>query len=91
MAAKKAAAGGGSKKSLSKSGLITAIVESVGDDVSRKQVKAVMEAVDRAATSVRSTRHSSKKKLSRLLTRSAPQRVSGGGGGAGSSTATARR
>ncbi len=46
MAAKKAAAaGGGSKKSLSKSGLITAIVESVGDDVSRKQVKAVMEAL----------------------------------------------
>ncbi len=47
MASKKAApaAGGGSKKSLSKSGLITAIIESVGDDVSRKQVKAVIEAL----------------------------------------------
>ena len=44
MAAKKSA-GGGSKKSLSKSGLITAITEAVGDDVSRKQVKAIIEAL----------------------------------------------
>ena len=50
MATKKAAAAaaasaGASKKSLSKSGLITAIVESVGDEISRKQVKAVMDAL----------------------------------------------
>ena len=44
MATKKAAAGG-SKKALSKNGLITAITESVGDDVSRKQVKAVLESL----------------------------------------------
>ena len=44
MAAKKSAAGG-SKKSLSKSGLITAITEAVGDEVSRMQVKAIIEAL----------------------------------------------
>lgn len=42
MATKKAAAGG-AKKAMSKNGLITAISESVGDDVTRKQVKAVLE------------------------------------------------
>jgi DNA-binding protein HU-beta len=46
MAAKKSSGGGGgSKKSLSKSGLITAITEAIGDDVSRKQVRAIIEAL----------------------------------------------
>jgi len=45
MATKKAAAGGGSKKSMSKSGLITALLEAVGEDLSRKQVKAVIDAL----------------------------------------------
>ena len=44
MATKKAAAGA-SKKALSKNGLITAIAETVGDEVSRKQVKAVLESL----------------------------------------------
>jgi len=44
MATKKAAAGG-AKKALSKNGLITTITESIGDDVTRKQVKAVLEAL----------------------------------------------
>ena len=44
MATKKAA-GGGSKKSLSKSGLIQAIVESIGEDASRKQVKNILESL----------------------------------------------
>ena len=43
MATKKAAGGG--KKTMSKSGLVQAIVDSVGDDVSRKQVKAVIDAL----------------------------------------------
>lgn len=44
MATKKAAGGGG-KKSLSKSGLIQAIAESVGEDMSRKQVKNIIESL----------------------------------------------
>jgi nucleoid DNA-binding protein len=44
MATKKSAAGG-SKKSLSKSALIQAITESAGEELSRKQVKAVLEAL----------------------------------------------
>jgi nucleoid DNA-binding protein len=43
MATKKAA--GGSKKAMSKNGLITAITEAVGDDVTRRQVKAVLESL----------------------------------------------
>jgi DNA-binding protein HU-beta len=35
----------GREKAMSKNGLITAITESVGDDVSRKQVKAVLESL----------------------------------------------
>jgi DNA-binding protein HU-beta len=47
MAAKKtaAAAGGGSKKTMSKSGLIQAISEAVGEELSRKQVKTVIESL----------------------------------------------
>jgi len=45
MAAKKAAAGGGAKKSLSKSGLIQAISEAVGEELTRKQVKNVLESL----------------------------------------------
>jgi nucleoid DNA-binding protein len=46
MAAKKAAAAGAKKsKTLSKAGLITAITEAVGDELSRKQVKAVLESL----------------------------------------------
>ena len=47
MAAKKtaAAAGGGSKKTMSKSGLIQAITEAVGDEMSRKQIKTVLESL----------------------------------------------
>ncbi len=44
MATKKAA-NPGAKKAMSKNGLITAITESVGDDVTRKQVKAVLESL----------------------------------------------
>jgi len=44
MATKKTAGGGG-KKTMSKSGLIQAITESAGDDISRKQVKTVLEAL----------------------------------------------
>lgn len=42
---KAAAPSGGSKKSLSKSGLIQAIAEAMGDELSRKQVKTVVEAL----------------------------------------------
>ncbi len=45
MAAKKAAAAGGAKKSLSKSGLIQAISEAVGEELTRKQVKNVLESL----------------------------------------------
>ena len=46
MAAKKAAAAGAKKsKALSKAGLITAITEAGGDELSRKQVKAVLESL----------------------------------------------
>jgi DNA-binding protein HU-beta len=46
MAAKKAAAAGAKKsKALSKAGLITAITEAVGEELSRKQVKAVLESL----------------------------------------------
>jgi DNA-binding protein HU-beta len=44
MATKKAA-GNGSKKTLSKSGLIQAITEVAGDEISRKQVKTVLESL----------------------------------------------
>lgn len=40
-----APAGGGSKKTLSKSGLIQAIAETVGEEMSRKQVKTVLESL----------------------------------------------
>jgi DNA-binding protein HU-beta len=49
MATKKAAAGGaaagGGKKTMSKSGLIQALSEAVGEEVSKKQVKAVLESL----------------------------------------------
>ena len=45
MAAKKAAAAGGSKKSMSKSGLIQAIAETVGEELTRKQVRSVLESL----------------------------------------------
>ena len=44
MATKKTA-GTGAKKSLSKSGLIQAIAETIGDELSRKQVKTVIESL----------------------------------------------
>lgn len=44
MATKKAA-GGGSKKALSKSGLITAIAEQHSEELTRKQVKNVIESL----------------------------------------------
>jgi len=44
MATKKAAASG-AKKSLSKSALIQAITEAAGDEISRKQVKSVLESL----------------------------------------------
>ena len=44
MATKKAAAGGG-KKTLSKSGLIQAITEALGEEITRKQVKTVIESL----------------------------------------------
>src|SRR5262245_49936493 len=43
MATKKTAGGG--KKTMSKSGLIQAITASAGEDISRKQVKTVLEAL----------------------------------------------
>jgi nucleoid DNA-binding protein len=44
MAAKKTAGGGGSaKKAMSKSGLITAIAEAHTEDLTRKQIKSVIE------------------------------------------------
>jgi nucleoid DNA-binding protein len=46
MAAKKAAAAaGGSKKTMSKSGLIQAIAEAVGEELTKKQVKSVVESL----------------------------------------------
>jgi nucleoid DNA-binding protein len=45
MAAKKTAAAGASKKSLSKSGLIQAIAETVGEELTRKQVRGVLESL----------------------------------------------
>lgn len=45
MASKKTAAAGGAKKTLSKSGLIQAIAEAVGEEMSRKQVKSVLESL----------------------------------------------
>src|SRR5262245_55564828 len=45
MAAKKAAAAGGSKKSMSKSGLIQAISEAVGEELTKKQVRTVLESL----------------------------------------------
>ena len=45
MAAKKTAAAGGAKKSMSKSGLIQAIAETVGDELTRKQVRSVLESL----------------------------------------------
>ena len=48
MAAKKTAGAGGAKKSLSKSALINAVVESAGD-VSRKQVKNILDALSEVA------------------------------------------
>ncbi len=47
MASKKTA-GGGAKKTLSKSGLIQAITEAAGDELSRKQVKNVLESSSRS-------------------------------------------
>jgi nucleoid DNA-binding protein len=44
MAAKKTA-GGGAKKTLSKSGFIQAVAETVGEELSKKQVKQVLEAI----------------------------------------------
>lgn len=44
MATKKTAGGGG-KKAMSKSGLIQAITEQVGEEISRKQVKTVIESL----------------------------------------------
>jgi len=43
--AKKAASTGGSKKTMSKSSLIQAITETVGEELSRKQVKTVLESL----------------------------------------------
>ncbi len=45
MATKKAAAAGGAKKSMSKSGLIQAIAETVGEELTRKQVRSVLESL----------------------------------------------
>ena len=45
MAAKKTAAAGGAKKSMSKSGLIQAIAEAVGEELTRKQVRSVLESL----------------------------------------------
>src|ERR1700722_4741786 len=45
MAAKKMAAASGAKKSMTKSGLIQAIAEAVGDELTRKQVRSVLESL----------------------------------------------
>ena len=45
MAAKKTAASGGAKKSMSKSGLIQAISEAVGEELTKKQVRSVLESL----------------------------------------------
>jgi nucleoid DNA-binding protein len=45
MAAKKAAAAGGAKKSMSKSGLIQAISEAVGEELTKKQVRTILESL----------------------------------------------
>ena len=45
MATKPKAGGGGAKKAMSKSGLIQAISETVGEELSRKQVKTVLESL----------------------------------------------
>lgn len=45
MAAKKTAAAAGSKKSMSKSGLIQAISEAVGEELTKKQVRSVLESL----------------------------------------------
>ena len=45
MAAKKTAAAGGAKKSLSKSAFILAVAESIGEELTKKQVKHVLEAI----------------------------------------------
>ncbi|MFO0550034.1 MAG: HU family DNA-binding protein [Polyangiaceae bacterium] len=45
MATKKAAAGGGAKKAMSKNGLITAIAEAIGEEITRKQVKQILESL----------------------------------------------
>lgn len=44
MAAKKTAVVGGAKKTLSKSGFIQAVAETVGEELSKKQVKLVLQA-----------------------------------------------
>jgi nucleoid DNA-binding protein len=45
MAAKKTAPAAGAKKTLSKSGLIQAIAEAVGEELTRKQVRSVVESL----------------------------------------------
>ena len=45
MAAKKTAAAAGAKKSMSKSGLIQAISETVGEELTKKQVRSVLESL----------------------------------------------
>ena len=45
MASKKAAPASGAKKSMSKSGLIQAIAEAVGEELTRKQVRSVLESL----------------------------------------------
>jgi nucleoid DNA-binding protein len=45
MAAKKAAAAAGAKKSMSKSGLIQAISEAVGEELTKKQVRTIIESL----------------------------------------------
>ncbi len=45
MAAKKSGGGGAAKKSMSKSGLIQAIAETVGEELTRKQVRSVLESL----------------------------------------------
>ena len=45
MAAKKPAAAAGAKKTMSKSGLIQAISETVGEELTKKQVRSVLESL----------------------------------------------
>jgi DNA-binding protein HU-beta len=45
MASKKSAASAGSKKTLSKSALVQAITEAAGEEISRKQVKSIIESL----------------------------------------------